>query len=81
MGYHRAQAGHGVSLPEGIDPEAEIALTWERNDDIVKVTASLDDATIVVDSQAGSDASHVLVHALPAIMNTAYEAINSQEDS
>jgi hypothetical protein len=68
-----------VALPESIDPEEEIAILWETEGDILKVTASLGDASILVESEIGSDASFVLVQGLPAIMQSVYEAANEEE--
>lgn len=66
-------------LPESIDPEDEISILWEHTDEGARVTASLGDAKIVVESEEGSEACVVLVQALPAIMNAAYDAMEQEE--
>jgi hypothetical protein len=70
-----------VEIPESIDLEDEIAILWERNEDMARVEASLGDAKIVVESTSdlGADAAVVLVQALPTIMQTAYDAMTQEE--
>lgn len=68
-----------ITVPEGIDPEDEISILWEYTADGTRVTASLGDCKIVVESEDGSDAAIVLVQSLPAIMNAAYDAMNEED--
>lgn len=70
-----------VQIPDSIDLEDEIAIFWERNEDMARVTAELGDAKIVVESTSdlGADAAVVLVQALPTIMQTAYDAMEQEQ--
>ena len=68
-----------VALPPGVEADDEIAMTWERNEDGVKIVASLGEASITV--EASYDATETLpwlVGSLPAILNAAYDAIEAR---
>lgn len=70
-----------AELPEGIVPEGEIAITWVRDDLSTKVTATLGEATITVETT--EDSAHVvpwLVGALPTILEAAWAQIEAQND-
>lgn len=70
-----------TALPPEIQPGDEIAVTWERMEDGVKVSAVLGDASI--DLSCAYDAVETLpwlVAALPNILEAAWAAIEADEE-
>jgi hypothetical protein len=68
-------------LPGGLEPSDEIEVTWERDEFSTKVTATLGEASIVVEtSEDGSPIVPWMVAALPSILEAAWSAIESEND-
>lgn len=70
-----------IQIPDSINDDDEIAILWERNEDMARVVAELGDAKIVVESTSdlGADAAVVLVQTLPTIMQKAYDAMEQEQ--
>jgi hypothetical protein len=68
-------------IPEGIEQDDEIALTWERDEDGVKIVAVLGECSIKLEtSYEGADVLPWLVASLPNILEQAWAAIEAAED-
>lgn len=70
-----------TALPPEVDPDDEIAVTWERGDEGVVITAALGEAVITV--SASYDAEYAvpwLVAAMPNVLGAAWAAIEAQEE-
>jgi hypothetical protein len=70
-----------TALPPDIAPDDEIQVTWERDDVSTKVTATLGEATITVESshEAGPTVPW-LVASLPNILEAAWAAIEADQE-
>lgn len=70
-------------LPDGVGPDDEIALVWERAEDgTTRVTAELGGASItVVTDEESSDLVPWLVASMPQILETAWAAIDQPQDT
>ena len=65
-------------LPPNIEPDDEIALTWERDEDGIRITAVLGEASIAIDaSYDGVELVPWLVAALPSILEAAWEGLGA----
>jgi len=66
-------------LPPDIDPDDEISLTWERDDEGVRIVASLGETSITVESSYdGAAVTPWLVAALPNVLEHAWAAIEAE---
>ena len=74
-----------IGLPEGLSPDDEIEVTWERDDISTKVTVNLGEVTITVETtEASAPLVPLLVAAMPNILEAAWDAIDegdNQEES
>lgn len=69
-----------TTLPNGAVVDDEISLEWEVDDDRTMVTASLGDATIIVETgPEGAEVVPWLVASMPQILETAWAAIETNE--
>lgn len=69
-----------VNLPPGVEADDEIAMTWERGEDGIKIVAVLGESSITLESSY--DATETLpwlVGSLPSILNAAYDAMEAAE--
>lgn len=70
-----------TALPPSITPDDEIGVTWERDDDGVRVVAVLGDASVTVECAYGDqEIVPWLVAALPSILEAAWDAIEQAEN-
>lgn len=70
-----------TNLPPDVDPSDEIAVTWERDEEGVKISAVLGEASI--DISASYEATQTmpwLVAALPNILEAAWASIEIDLD-
>lgn len=71
-----------VQLPVGLNPDDEIAIVYERNEERTQVTTELGGVKIIVsipETEAGLNVGGLLVQALPGIMEAAYQALDEEE--
>lgn len=70
------------ALPPEISPDDEVEVVWERDEFSTRVTATLGEATIVIEtSEDGTAVLPWLVAALPNILESAWAAIDNDEES
>lgn len=71
----------GWRLPPEIQPEDEIEVTWEYDDEGTKVVATLGEASVTVrTSEDGAALVPWLVAALPRVLEAAWAAIESNQE-
>lgn len=67
-------------LPDGISPDDEISISWERSKKRMKVRVSLGGARIVVNTtHAGAEILPWLIQALPSALDAVGRAIEQEE--
>lgn len=67
-------------LPGGVSKDDEIAVIWETSEERTKVKVSLGGATIIVKTHpASAEILPWLISALPAVLETVFEAIDKEE--
>lgn len=65
-----------TALPSHLDPGDEIEVSWERDDISTKVTASLGEASITVETTPeAANTVPWLISAMPSILEAAWSAI------
>jgi hypothetical protein len=66
-------------LPPGVQEGDEIAMTWERNEDGIKIVACLGEASITVESSYDAvETVPWLAASLPNILEAAYDALENE---
>jgi hypothetical protein len=71
-------------MPVGLNPDDEISIVYERNEERTQVVTELGGVKIIVsipDTEAGVNVGGLLVQALPGIMEAAYQALEEQEEA
>jgi hypothetical protein len=69
-----------IQLPDGLDPDTEFGVEWERDDESTTITVELAGVTILVDvKHESAELAPWVIAALPQIMEAAWAAIE-QED-
>lgn len=69
-----------VQLPEGLTPDDELDVRWERDEFSTKITVNFGEATIVVEhSEDATELVPWLVGALPAVLTRVAQAIDNEE--
>lgn len=67
-----------TALPPEIDPNDEIAVTWERDEGGIRITAVLGEASILIEaSYDGAELVPWLAAALPSILEAAWEGLGA----
>ena len=65
-------------LPPDIEPEDEIALTWERDEHGIKIVAVLGEASIAIEASLdGAQLVPWLAAALPSILEAAWQGLGA----
>lgn len=69
-----------VVLPPGVQEGDEISMTWERNEDGVKIVSVLGESSITVESSYDAiETLPWLCASLPTILDAAWDAIEASE--
>lgn len=70
------------SLPPDVDPQDEIEVTWTSDEHSTKVVATLGEASVSVEcSEDGAQIVPWLIASMPQILETAWDAIEAEEES
>ena len=69
-----------IQLPDGLDPDTEFAVEWERDEESTTVSVDLAGVTILVDvKHESANLAPWVIAALPQIMEAAWAAIEQEE--